>query len=180
MDEALAYFIQYNRYQEFDEMFRFISNSVYFICPAILFIGLFVSFKMRPKLLFLNYCKIAMVSVFAIIVTYLLKYGIQRPRPFKNHQDISQLMEAGNFSFPSGHTLIAFTIAFGLYFCFQKKYLLIPIFVWAFAVAYSRIILGVHYPSDIIASIVIAYMLNIVFFKYIFQQEWFKNTTIKI
>lgn len=180
MDEAIAYFFQHNRYQEFDEMFRFISNSVYFICPAILFIGLFISFKWRPKLFFWNYCKITMISVLAFVVAYLLKYGVQRPRPFKDHQEISQLIEAGNFSFPSGHTLMAFTIAFGLYFCSPKKYLLIPIFVWAFAVAYSRIILGVHYPSDVIGSIVFAYILNIAFFKYIFQLKWFKKATIKI
>ncbi len=105
-----------------------------------------------------------MISFFATVVAYLLKYAFQRPRPFKNHQDVSQLMEAGNFSFPSGHTLITFTIAFGLYFCFQKKYFLIPIFVWAFAVAYSRIVLGVNYPSDTIGIIVIAYVLNILFF----------------
>lgn len=161
-------------------MFRLISNLFYFICPAILCIGFFVSIKMRSKFLFLDFYKISLISVFATLIAYLLKYAFQRPRPFENHQDVSQLMVAGNFSFPSGHTLIAFTIAFGLYFCFQKKYFLIPIFVWAFVVAYSRIVLGVHYPSDIIGSIVIAYVLNILFFKYIFQQEWFKKTTKKI
>jgi len=49
MDEAITYFIQDNRYQEFDGMFRLISNLFYFICPTILCIGFFVSFKMRSK-----------------------------------------------------------------------------------------------------------------------------------
>jgi undecaprenyl-diphosphatase len=83
-----------------------------------------------------------------------LKRWTRRPRPFRTHQDIVPLvMPLDEFSFPSGHTLhaVTFTIIALAYFPLLAP-LLIP---FALLVAASRVVLGLHYPSDVLAATLI-------------------------
>lgn len=82
----------------------------------------------------------------------LLKYTVDRPRPFVTHDTIEQLAEASSPSFPSGHTAYAFTAAVVLVLMFRNPALRGLILTWALLVAYSRLALGVHYPSDVLGS----------------------------
>jgi len=80
-----------------------------------------------------------------------LKAKTLRPRPYQVNQAIScNARPLDQFSFPSGHTLHAFaftTIAIAYYP--QLAFLLIP---FACMVALSRVVLGLHYPSDVLAG----------------------------
>src|SRR3990172_6215640 len=81
----------------------------------------------------------------------LLKKGTLRPRPFEVHAHIAAgAVPLDRFSFPSGHTLhaVAFTVVATAYFP-QLAPLLVPV---TLAVAASRIVLGLHYPSDVLAG----------------------------
>ena len=89
-------------------------------------------------------------------LTVGLKVGVHRPRPFVTYPDIITKKEnAGSFSFPSGHTSLAFATATSLSLAFPKWYVIAPSFAYAGAVAYSRMYLGVHYPSDLLGGILI-------------------------
>ena len=55
---------------------------------------------------------------------------------------------------PSGHTALAFSTVTSLLFTTEKWYFAAPAYVWAIGVGYSRIYLGQHYPSDVIAGAV--------------------------
>lgn len=84
-----------------------------------------------------------------------LKYSIQRPRPGDTYTDIQPVVEVNTPSFPSGHTTKAFSLATSLSMAYPKWYVIAPSYLWAGSVAYSRMHLGVHYPTDVLAGIVI-------------------------
>lgn len=80
-----------------------------------------------------------------------LKAKTSRPRPYQVNRAITcNARPLDQFSFPSGHTLhaVAFTTIAIAYYP-QLALLLIP---FAFLVALSRMVLGLHYPSDVLAG----------------------------
>lgn len=87
-----------------------------------------------------------------------LKAATLRPRPYVLHQEIAQNVDIlDQYSFPSGHTLhaVTFAIVAAVYF---------PGLAWLVAsftalVALSRLVLGVHYPTDVIAGIIIGALI---------------------
>jgi membrane-associated phospholipid phosphatase len=87
--------------------------------------------------------------------TYVLKNTINRDRPFITYPDITKKSDGGSPSFPSGHTSMAFATATSLSLCYPKWYVIVPSYLWAGTVGYSRMYLGVHYPSDVLAGAIL-------------------------
>jgi len=114
--------------------------------------------------------KVGLMCVFAAILSGLLtnvvlKQLIARARPF-NYSDIELLIsKPTDFSFPSGHTSISFAVAFVLW---QEKFKIknfkfyILTMVLAVLISFSRLYLYVHFPTDIIAAVVLAFGYSII------------------
>jgi undecaprenyl-diphosphatase len=134
---------------------QFISYSTTFISISLVLIVLVTSIVKKSKPLLKQFYILAVVLILVAIFSQGLKALIFRERPFVTHSFIEKLSDAGSSSFPSGHTLEAFAIAAALSLSFPRKKIVIPVYIWATLVAYSRMALGVHYPSDILAGIVI-------------------------
>lgn len=87
-----------------------------------------------------------------------LKQRTSRPRPFQVRQDVllsGQPLDY--FSFPSGHTLHA--VAFGLVALHYYPVLWPVVLPFILLVGLSRVVLGLHYPSDVLAGAAIGYAL---------------------
>lgn len=91
----------------------------------------------------------------ATVLTTLLKYAVRRPRPALTYPDIQPLTLETDPSFPSGHTSAAFSFATALSLQYPRWYVAVPAYLWAGGVGYSRLHLGVHYPSDVLAGAVL-------------------------
>jgi undecaprenyl-diphosphatase len=84
----------------------------------------------------------------------LLKNLIKRDRPaakINNYQP--PIIPSDKFSFPSGHTAAAFLFACLIAHFYPS--LAIPCFMWASLIGASRVLLGVHYPTDTVAGAVL-------------------------
>lgn len=91
----------------------------------------------------------------ATVFSASLKYSIRKDRPYVTYPDIERLFHSDSPTFPSGHTTKAFSTATSLSIAFPKWYIIAPSFIWAGAVGYSRMHLGVHYPSDVLAGAIL-------------------------
>ena len=97
-----------------------------------------------------------------IIGNLILKNVIARDRPCWINDTVQLLIEnPDDFSFPSGHTLASFISAIVI-FCFFKK-LGIPALILAAFMAFTRLYLYVHFPTDILGGIVLACAIAISF-----------------
>jgi undecaprenyl-diphosphatase len=84
----------------------------------------------------------------------IIKNNVKRSRPYNELEGIQNgTVPSDRFSFPSGHTAAAFVMATLIAYFFPL--LTTVVFLWAFLVGFSRIYLGVHYPSDTLAGMIL-------------------------
>lgn len=102
--------------------------------------------------------KMLLVGGVGLLIYKLLKKHTKRQRPCKRHMGIDHpVAPLDEYSFPSGHTLhaVGFTAVAGAHF---------PVLLWLLApltalIAMSRLVLGLHYPSDVIVGGMIGWVL---------------------
>ena len=85
---------------------------------------------------------------------FVLKNGFKRNRPeaaLKNFRSI--ITPSDKFSFPSGHTSAAFMMATIVAYFFPM--IMIPLYCWAALVGFSRVVLGVHFPTDTLMGVIL-------------------------
>jgi membrane-associated phospholipid phosphatase len=141
--------INHNRNKNLDGFFRAATNSaspVAFGTPVILYgVGLLKKDADIKK----NALYIGASVVTSSVAATIMKYSVKRTRPFITYPDIEKVTSGGSYSFPSGHTSDAFSLATSVTLAYPKWYIIVPAFAWAGTVGYSRMDLGVHYPSDV-------------------------------
>lgn len=147
--------INLNRNKLLDLTFRFITNTASPVTIATPIVIYSVGLINKDSTLKSKGIYIAETVVVSAIFTTALKHSIKRERPFETYPYIETVSCGGSPSFPSGHTSDVFATATSLSLAFQKWYVIAPSYAWASAVGYSRMNLGVHYPSDVLAGAVI-------------------------
>lgn len=101
---------------------------------------------------------LAATGVIALALYKLLKHWTRRPRPFASDVRIrAWIAPLDEFSFPSGHTLHA--VAFSIVAIAHYPAMALVLVPFTASVAASRVVLGLHYPSDVLAATAIGSIL---------------------
>lgn len=104
--------------------------------------------------------KMFLTAVFSVIFsrlifTEIIRFIYARPRPFITLHANNLLEHRASASFPSGHAAFYFAIAAAVSYYHKKAGFLFVL--GAITIGVSRVIAGVHYPSDILAGAILGY-----------------------
>jgi undecaprenyl-diphosphatase len=101
---------------------------------------------------------LALVGLASLLLYKTIKRLSKRERPLRRGQGLQlTIAPLDEFSFPSGHTLHA--VAFSLLACHYYPMLALILLPLTIGIALSRVVLGLHYPSDVLAALVLGYGL---------------------
>lgn len=107
----------------------------------------------KDKDLFKDAFYIAFSSGVNLGMTELLKRSISRERPAITYPGELYVYEIRtDYAMPSGHTSGAFATATALSLKYPEWYVIVPSYLWASSVGLSRMHLGLHYPTDVLAG----------------------------
>jgi membrane-associated phospholipid phosphatase len=122
---------------------------------------------------------IALASGVNLVATDVLKSIFRRPRPGISYPypEIDAYKDLRSRSMPSGHTSGSFVTATALSLKYPKWYVIVPTYTWATAVGVSRMHLGVHYPSDVLAGAALG--IGSAYLTYKLNEWWWNHYDVK-
>lgn len=133
------------------------------VFPAITYLGEAGAFwlvLLSAMLFFRKTRRCGLLGLFAVALGFLIgeiavKNLVCRPRPFAAYPNLYPLLISppSGFSFPSGHTCSSFAAATVIFIHFKKPGA--AAYVLAALIAFSRIFLFVHYPTDVLAGAIL-------------------------
>ena len=154
-DKELLVYLNNLGSETFDPFWLFITNQFY-LTPIFLFVFYLLWKKIGWKNLGIILLFIALIILICDQITNLFKYGFERLRPI-NDTDINEnlriLIKRSSFSFFSGHASNSMASTLFLFLIFRKYYkYTFLLFLFPLIFAYSRIYLGLHFPTDILTG----------------------------
>lgn len=167
------------------DIFKIITGKIYIITTVFLFV-VYAVYKLKRRAIIFILAAIISISVSDLICYRILKPAIGRLRPsvelkYLNKENIntniSRRTSKNDFSMPSNHASNIFSF-FIVYSIYVRRY-------WIFAlinsllIAVSRVIVGKHYPTDVLAGIFTGTLIGlcVIFLFYLIDQ--FRKAEIK-
>ena len=142
-----------------DGFFRFVSDANIYVISGTPVTMAIVGLASHDNEVLRNAAVMAAGTAVSYGIALGLKYTVKRDRPFvaypEDFADKTGHDYSDSYSFPSGHSTTSFATATALTLEYPKWYVIVPSYAYAGTVAYSRMHLGVHYPSDVIAGALI-------------------------
>lgn len=148
-DEAVLLAINSKATPLLDALFRSVTDfgSIGVAVIAVAAAALFMKTRHTYRALFM-----AVAVGGATLLNIVLKFIFERPRP----ELWQQLIVEHSFSFPSGHAMASSALAFSLIVLFwrtKQRYVVVALaLVYVLVIGVSRLYLGVHYPTDVLAG----------------------------
>ena len=138
----------------FDEVMPFLRNSIYWV-PLYLFLIAFVTINFKTKGLWWIVFFLVTVAICDSVGTNVFKYTFLRVRPCNNPEFFDHIRVLvtcpSGWGFTSNHAANHFGMATFIFLSFRRlsKTWAFMAFVWAGAIAYAQVYVGVHYPADV-------------------------------
>lgn len=129
--------------------------------PLYLFLLVFLLMNFRKNSIWWIVFFISTIALTDIVGTYILKHSFERVRPCNNPDFLSQLRLLARcpvgYGFTSNHAANHFGMATFFFISFRHllKIWTWLIFLWAAAIAYAQVYVGVHYPFDILGGMLL-------------------------
>jgi membrane-associated phospholipid phosphatase len=155
----------------FDWLMPILSGNRFFV-PAVLLVFGWMLTRKSPRA---RVCAVAIATVVALgdgLVCNTIKEAVERPRPFLDLSDaVVRIGKGGSGSMPSAHAANWAATAMVVFLYYRRSWrFMAPL---AFAVGFSRIYNGVHYPSDVLAGWILGAGYPVAF---VIGANWLWNT----
>lgn len=184
MNNSLFFFLYSfaHQYQWLDTIVSFVAGTadkVVLLSAMVYLAILFLIDKDWKEKRFIEWVKESVIigtSIFsAWLVSFIIKNIAQVPRPFVTYPQVVTLINQDTLydSFPSGHATIFFALATAIYL--YSKPAGIIFYVFAFCIAISRVIAGVHYPVDIFFGAIIGTIISFLVHRTLLKIIYRKN-----
>ncbi len=154
------------------DQFMFYVSQIWVFAPLFFYWIYLVVIKEGAKKLLVLLAFIVLLIILTDQTSNIVKHSVKRYRPTHNTEISTQVhtvngYKGGQYGFFSGHASNTFGIATLLFFILSSEpfWFRSLCFVWAGLTAYSRIYLGVHYPSDIFVGMLVGIMWGLVTYK---------------
>lgn len=177
LDKKLLVFLNGLGSSTYDNLWLIITKQAYWM-PFFLFLAYLLYKKIGIKKLGIVILFIALILFCCNTSVEFFKSTFQRLRPCNDPEikDIIRIVhQSDSYSFFSGHASNSMATMMFLFFILKKYYkYAFLIFLYPLIFAYSRIYLGVHFPTDILTGYVFGAIFGYVFYK-IYQKYFIKN-----
>ncbi len=155
IDYRILRYIEKTRTDERSTFFRFVSDINNPLCIAVILVLLVSRWIKKEKEYYYKAFFVAQSIIFSQAITFSFKALYGRLRPQLYDPTFISVISATNKSFPSGHTSEAVATALAVSMVVPKWWVRLLAFSWAALIAYSRMYLGVHYPSDVLGGAIV-------------------------
>jgi undecaprenyl-diphosphatase len=126
---------------------------------GILWIAIVILLLFYPKTRKSGLITLLAMSICWIFNDLVLKNLIERPRPFTQIEELKILVSAPRtHSFPSGHSCVAVAVARAVWLTCNIRWIRIVVAILAGLMAFSRMYVGVHYPTDVLAGCFVGFL----------------------
>jgi len=156
LDIELFYFVNHGLHNLFfDIIMPIITTIKYWRIPILIgFLALFFFGKEKGRKTFII-CLITLILSDGL-TCHILKPLFHRLRPFEVLNNVNLLVLAYGYSFPSAHAANTFAQALVISHIWKRVWVSVLVFTIAILAGFSRVYVGVHYPIDILAGILVS------------------------
>ncbi len=180
IDKQLLVFLNSLGSTSYDSFWLFVTSQANWT-PFFLLLLYLVHKKLGAKQTLIVVLFVSILLTINNTITELFKATFERLRPCNDPQIkdiIRNIKPSSSYSFFSGHSSNTMAVFVFLYSIFKKQYKYFSLVIlWPFVFAYSRIYLGLHFPTDILCGYLCGIIMGYLAFKLYqaVQKKYFQN-----